>query len=233
MADPPSRASATGNLNEAARGQIATVNVMLPATVVSYDEPTQVATVKIVPCFRRRDPSQGNAVVCYAPPNIPGIPVAFPGAGDYSITWPLAEGSVGVLMICDRSIDEWKSTGDPRTEPQDARRHDLTDGVFLPAARSPADPIPADGVDSAAMVIRGPTIKLGSASASSAVALAPLVSTDLTTLETALATAAAAAVSAAFPGDGGAVAFGAFASSLVSTLALWPSSLGASKVVAE
>lgn len=179
MVQTPDRPSSTSNLNEGARAALATVNVQLPATVVSYDGPTQTVTVKIVPCFRRKDPAQGNEVVCYSPPNIANVPVSFYGAGAFSITMPLAPGDSGMLQVCDRSIDEWKSTAEARTEPQDLRRHDLTDGVFLPATRSPADPIPSDGIDGTAMVIRGPEFKMGSASASDFIALSSKVESEI------------------------------------------------------
>ena len=219
------RPTPTTNLNEAARASNAKINVQLPATVVSYDKDTQTVTVKIVPCFRRRDPSQGNDVVCYSPPVVSGVPVSFLRGGTSSLTFPLVAGDPGLLMVCDRSIDEWKSTGNDRTEPQDQRRHDISDAYFYPGGSSPAVPIPAAGVDATAAVLRGDEVKLGDATASSAVALGPPVTTNLTTLEAALATASSAAIAAAVPADGGIAAFTAFASSLVSTLAAWPIAL--------
>lgn len=171
MADP-SQPSSTGNLSEAARSAVAGVNVALPATVVSYDATTQTVSLQVVPCFRRK---VGGQVSCYQPPQIHAVPVLFPGAGDYSDTWPLAAGDTGIALFCDRSLDEWKATGAASTEPQDQRRHSVTDAVFLPAGRSIADPVPAEGVDATARVIRAPMLKLGSADASAFVALADLV----------------------------------------------------------
>lgn len=190
MADP-TRPTFTDNVREAARSAVAGVNVALPATVVSYDAVTQTATIRVVPCFRRKDPSQGGAVVCYSPPDVPGVPVAFPGAGDWSITWPLAAGDSGVLLVCDRSTDEWRSEGGTRTEPQDPRRHNLTDGVFLPGARSPAEALAAAGYDASALVIAGSGIKLGSSSADERVILGDEFLTDLQAVLTELAAIAA------------------------------------------
>jgi hypothetical protein len=178
MADA-SQPSPTGNLSEAARAAVAGVNVALPATVVSFDAETQTVSIQVVPCFRRK---VGGQVSCYQPPQLHAVPVLFPGAGDYSDTWPLAAGDTGIALFCDRSLDEWKSTAAASTEPQDQRRHNITDAVFLPAGRSPADPIPADGIDAAARVIRAPLLKLGSASATDYVALASLVLAELNAL---------------------------------------------------
>lgn len=224
MPGPTSSPDTTSNVREAARAAVAGVNVALPATVVAYDEATQLATVKLVPCFRRRDPSQGGAVVCYDPPDLPGVPVAFPGAGDWSITWPLAAGDAGLVVFADRSLSEWKATGADRTEPQDPRRHDLTDAVFVPGLRSPADALPAAAVDASALVIRGATIKLGSSAAADAVALASKVDTQLQAIKNMLDTWVV------IPNDGGA-ALKALWTILSGTG--WPGDTGASKVVAE
>ena len=236
----PTTPDSTSNAREAARAAVAAVNVALPATVVAYDHTTQTATVKLVPCFRRKNPANGNAVECYSPPNVPRVPVAFQGSGDYSDTYPLAVGSSGLLVVADRSLDEWRSTGAARTEPQDLRRHNLTDGVFLPGVRSPAAPLTGTALAADGRVLKAPKVvlessdvRLGSAAATQAVALAPLVQANSTALEAALATAAAAAISAGIPADGGTAAFAAFAASLVSTLSAWPASVAATKVVAQ
>lgn len=233
MSASTTKPTATGNVSEAARGAVAGVNVALPATIVSYDDSEQRAVVKIVPCRRRKTSSGGEE--CYRPDPVAGVPVLFPGAGDISLTWPLAQGDAGLLVFCDRSIDEWKSTSAAETEPQDPRRHDLTDAVFIPGLRSFASPIPSAGVDGTAAVLRAAEIKLGSSSATKAVALDPDVQSAMSTLETALITAgnAAAAAAPSTPGDGGAGAFAAFVSSLTTSLAAWPPSMGASKVKAE
>lgn len=178
MADP-SQPSANSNLSEAARGAVAGVNVSLPATVVSYDHATQTATIQIVPCFRKKE---GGVVVCYRPPTIHAVPVLFPGAGDYSDTWPLAAGDTGIALFCDRSLDEWKATGAASTEPQDQRRHNITDAMFIPGGRPIADPVPSAGIDAAARVIRAPMLLLGSSAASDFVALASLVLDELNAL---------------------------------------------------
>lgn len=233
----PTNPTATTNLQAAAKAAKALVNVALPATVLAYDAATQVATVRVVPCFRRRDPEQGGKVVCYAPPDLPQIPVAFPGGAGFALTWPLAVGSTGLLVVSDRSLDEWKSTGDARTEPQDARRHSLADGVFVPGLRSPADPLTGTQLAADAAVLSGAKVvlqsddtRLGAASATQAVALGPLVEAQLTALAAAVQAAAAAATGAVVPGDGGTAGAAAFAAALTTALVGFPANTGASKV---
>lgn len=177
---------------EVARSATASVNVALPATIVSYDATTQRAVVKIVQSFRRKDHAKrGTAeeIVAYRPPTIPGVPVAWWGGGGFSFTCPLAPGDSGLLVFVDRSMDEWLASGADEVEPADTRRHDLTDAVFFPGLRSFAAAVAAEGVSSTAATLKGaevvvvsPDIKLGSAAASDFVALASLVLTELDAL---------------------------------------------------
>ncbi len=228
MPAPTADPDRTSNAQAAASGERALVNVKLPATVVSYNQANQTATVQIVPCFRRRDPADGNQIRCYRPPLIPNVPVWFEGSGPFSQTHPLAVGDTGMLEICDRSIDEWKATAATKTEPENPRRHDLTDGVFVPGVRSPADPLPASAFVPNGMAITGPKVvinsadtRLGSDAATDPVTLESLVAAEISTLATTISTAmppTAAGIQAA-----------------VAALILtgWPGAMGATKVVAE
>lgn len=170
-------------LLDAIRGQLAQVNTALPGTVVSYDSSDQTASVRLAVKFKRRDPDTGE-IVAYSPPIISGAPVAFPGAGAYSITWDLTAGDSVLVVFASRSLDEWASVIAEQHEPQDVRRFDLSDAVVVPALRSPAAPIPAAGLAAGVMVIRAPEVRLGSSAATAFVALANLVLDRLTAIVT-------------------------------------------------
>ena len=185
MPDPTTEASAINNLREAARSATALVNVALPGTVVKYDAALQKATIRIVPCFRRKDPSNGNAVECFRSPDIHNVPVAWYQTTGFSFTFPLAVGDTGMLMFMDRSIEEWRDSGKAQTTPEDPRRHSLNDAVFVPSITSFNAPIPSAGIDGTAAVLRAPEIKLGSSLASDFIALASLVTTELDAIWTA------------------------------------------------
>jgi hypothetical protein len=152
------------------------VNVSLPGTIIAYNPATQTATVQPVPAARRHDPDT-DALIPEPLPQIANVPVRFPVGlgGTVSITWPLAPGDAVTLEICDRSIDEWKSTGAPATIPQDVRRFDLTDAIAVPGPRSPAQPIQASGHHPSALVLQAPQILLGSSAAVSPVVLETLL----------------------------------------------------------
>lgn len=210
---------------------IARVNVQAAARVVTYDRAEQRATVTLDVLSTRVDRSGART---YAPRvTVPNVPVAWPNGPGGSLTFDLAEGSRGMLVFADRSLDEWLSSGRQDLEPTDPRRHDYTDGVFYPSARPFSDALAASAYAADAAVLAGADVRLGASTATKAVALDPDVQAAMVTLEAALQTAASAAVSGGAPGDGGTAAFTAFAASLTSTLAAWPPSMGATKVKAE
>lgn len=69
-------------------------------------------------------------------PIIAGVPVVFPGSTTLglSITIPLAVGDECLLLVCDRSLDNWQEKGgtQPPIETTTPRAHELTDAVCLP-----------------------------------------------------------------------------------------------------
>ena len=167
----PTQAQVQEQSQSAARGP---VKVASPAWVLSYDRATQTATIQIATSYRVRDDA-GDLVARVRPP-ISNVPVQFSG----SVTWDLEEGEWGMALICDRSIDEWKATGNQGSEPRDPRRFDITDAVFLPGVMPPAAPLPAGALPSVAppndaVVLwhrdKAGGLKLGDSTASELVAL--------------------------------------------------------------
>lgn len=166
---------------EAARGELARSHVALPARVVSYDQVTQTCAVQ--PDVRARYRTPEGESVAYQLPQITSVPVAFPAGGGCSITWPLAADDEVLLVICERSLDEWKSTAGSDCTPRDKRRFDLTDAVAIPGLRSPGAPLTEVAN---ALVIAGAEIRLGSITAADFVALASLVDNRLGKLQAAV-----------------------------------------------
>jgi len=166
----PSLGQLLSDLEAAIKGSMSTA---LPATVVTYNPLTQTITAKPSISARFSEPTSG-ALVPVPLPAIANVPVAFPkgGLGLYSITWPLISGDEVVLVMSDRSMDEWKSTGLPENIPVDSRRFDLTDAIAFPAGTTLARSIPPSGVGSG-LVISAPSIQAGSSAAIAPVALQP------------------------------------------------------------
>lgn len=58
------------------------------------------------------------------------VPIQFPGAGGFRVTFPVVVGDECFLLFADRSLDVWLSKGG-EVDPGDPRRHALSDAVAL------------------------------------------------------------------------------------------------------
>lgn len=164
-------------LKAAVAAGTAAMHTALPGVVVSYDATKQTISAQVV--IQSRYKQADGTLVAYTPPVISNIPVAFPSGGSWSITWPLAAGDPVVLVFAERSLDEWKATGNSESTPAHLRRFDLSDAIAIPGAQAPASPLEATAYDASAMVIAGDLIKMGSSAASAWIALASLVDARL------------------------------------------------------
>lgn len=199
----------------AIKAYLAGIHTCRPGVITEYRSGDQRATVQ--PLIRRgyRDESGDRQVEQL--PAISDVPVMFLGGGGGRLTFPVAAGDTGLLFFSEASLDIWLATGND-VDPLDDRRHTLTDAVFLPGLYDFANAPSASG---SAVVLSGPDVRLGSQNASSFVALANLVLTELTKIATALTTHVHAGVT---PGAGvSGVAASAYA----------PASVAAVKVKAE
>ncbi len=110
----------------------ADLHTSLPGKIVRYDASTQKADVQ--PLIKERYTDESGAMQSRDLPVIPAVPVQFPGAGGYRITFPVAADDVGLVVFSEASLDKWLVSGGT-VDPADDRRHDLTDAVFLPGLR--------------------------------------------------------------------------------------------------
>ena len=197
---------------------------MLPAEVIAWSS-SEPGRATVQPTIRLLRRSEGVRLA-YRPPPLAGAPVAWPGGGEYGVTWPLEPGSTGMLVFSDRSLDEWAVTGQEDNTPRDLRRHAYADGVFVPGLRALAT-LPTRLTPSGDYVVVGcPTsgeVRLGSAGATSPVALGSLTDDQFTALANAFSSWTPVA------NDGGA----ALKTILTTLLASWPSSVGSARVRSE
>lgn len=158
---PPRRntPSLAAVLRGALDARLADVRVSLPGIVRSYDAGTQRADVQ--PAIRDGYLDEAGDRQTEDLPIVAEVPVVFPGAGSASITWPLAAGDEVLLVFSSSSLDRWLSRGGV-VDPEDDRRHDLTDAVAIPGLRHGALPGAAIG---AGVVVRSADIQLGSSAA--------------------------------------------------------------------
>lgn len=197
--------SAAEVLEALRRSIVARVHTSIPGEVVSFNPLTNTVDVKLA---IKDFVFDGDGERAYDDPIVfPSVPVVWPRGGGYVITVPLKAGDFVWLMFAERSLAEWRTTGQV-SEPLDSRRLSVGYPVALPGAfpdvevlsPEPTKDLPnrtskmvvgKDG-HGAQIVIDGddpitPTIKIGR-DATDFVALAALVQTALDAIRTAFNT---------------------------------------------
>lgn len=125
--DPASDESMGGMLASVIKKYMQRVDGMLPATVISYDRVTNIATVQ--PSIDMTTTS--GATVRRAA--IAAIPVLAIGGGGFCVTFPLQAGDTGWIEASDRDISLWmQATGARPTQANTQRMHSFSDGRFIP-----------------------------------------------------------------------------------------------------
>ncbi len=100
------------------------VHTMLPAIVTKVDYDTQL--IECQPTIQRK--LNGELVNL---PILVDVPLRFFKVNIFAITAPIVEGDYVCVMFAERSIDTWLASGDVQ-DPQDIRRHSLSDGFAIP-----------------------------------------------------------------------------------------------------
>jgi hypothetical protein len=99
--------------------------------VESYDAEAQTVTVK--PQIQEQYLDDNGEIQNEVLQVLSGVPVQFPRGGSFRLTFPIAKGDTGLVVFADRSIDAWLQGPAPSdTAPTDARRHSLSDAVYIP-----------------------------------------------------------------------------------------------------
>ncbi len=121
--------------------QRADIHTTLPAAVVDYDPGTQTATIEIGlrEILESLDDDDPDTVTAY--PRLSGVPVAFPSAGSYHVTFPLPAGSTGALVCTEGDLSRWIETGQV-SDPGVNDRHGLG-GFFVPGLRHSRNRLPS------------------------------------------------------------------------------------------
>lgn len=132
------------------------LHTAIPAKVIRYVRDKQKADVQPLIQERYLD----GKLIDY--PIIYDVPVIFPGAGGGQITFPLRVDDVVLLIFSERSIDRWvHSTSKAPIDPQDTRKHDLSDAIAIPGLFSFNTAPGSDGSD-VVITFSGSTVKLKS-----------------------------------------------------------------------
>jgi len=182
------------------------VHTSLPGTVQTFYPSTQTADIQLA--IRRPYIEGTTGLKAYETlPVLPQVPIAYPRGGGFVMAFPLNSGDEVTVVFRMYSDAEWRQTGQ-LSSPTDATVHGMY-CVAMPCntVTPVGDPISSDlviGIAGKSAQIRIPSaggeIDLG-ASPTGFVALANLVSGELTKIKNALASAAA-------PSGGGPVTYG-------------------------
>lgn len=132
------------------------LHTAMPGRVERYDRTTQTADVQ--PLVKRAVADEAGVESLESLPVVPSVPVVFPGAGDYAITFPIARGDTVLLVVASASLDRWLARGG-EVDPDDERTHALSDAVAIPGLRARPDAL--GSVPSSALHVRGGKIYLG------------------------------------------------------------------------
>ena len=111
------------SLKSMTENYINNMRVAIPAIIVQFDSQKQTASVQ--PAIK--DTLQGNFV---ALPELSDVPVQFPRAGGYSLTFPVKAGDECLLVFSDMCIDGWWQLGGIQNQAE-KRRHDLSDACAI------------------------------------------------------------------------------------------------------
>lgn len=181
-------------IEKAINSRMRDTHCALPARVESYDADTQkVSVLPLLKGWRRDGEGKRHSVQL---PVVTGVPVVFPGAGGFRLTFPVAKGDTVLLVFADYCVDIWLNQGGV-VDPIDERTHNLSDAIAIPGLRDFGHALSNAPTDGASMGHdSGPTIhfrddevQLGGDDASQPVLLGSLYHTAVKTVWTALVTA--------------------------------------------
>jgi hypothetical protein len=139
-----------------------------PGRIVTYDAAKQRASVQ--PLINDQRTSELGEILEEAQPVVNDCPVMFLGTSRGRITWPVKANDVCLLLHTSSALSRWVTTGG-RVNPEDRRRHDISDAICIVGLHDFAN-VPTDAPTDAVVVhVSGGTkIKLGSSGVTRGVA---------------------------------------------------------------
>lgn len=114
-------------------GRLTSLWTAMPAIVqsVNFDN----MTVEVQPTIQARVQSPDGSFSFVNLPVLVDVPIVFPSAGGFTITFPIAAGDEVLVIFSSRCIDAWWSSGVVSVQAE-LRLHDLSDGFAIPGPKS-------------------------------------------------------------------------------------------------
>ena len=116
-------------IREALDARLESVRVAMPGIVQAYNAATQSADV--LPSVRGSVLEVDGSLTPEALPVIPDVPVMFPRAGGFFLSFPLIPGDSVLLVFSESDLGEWRRVGSV-VDPGDTRRHTLAGAIAIP-----------------------------------------------------------------------------------------------------
>lgn len=135
------------SLRMAMEGQQAKIWTALPGIVTAVDLDKQ--TVSVQPAVQGQTTNEAGDVSNVNLPLLVDVPICWPRAGGFAITFPVAAGDEVLVVFASRCIDSWWQSGGVGAQAE-VRMHDLSDGFAILAPTSQAkklSDVQTDGVE--------------------------------------------------------------------------------------
>lgn len=110
-------------LQRAIERRLSEMHTAIPARIESFD-----GTKASVQPLLKRKLLDGTLIDL---PIVTNVPILWQRTGKAFITFPIKAGDTGTLLVAERSIDTWLVAGG-LVSPEDPRKFNLSDGMFLP-----------------------------------------------------------------------------------------------------
>lgn len=121
----------------------------MPAIVQSVD--FDAMTCEVQPAIQGTIEDENGNRQSVNLPLLVDVPICFPNAGGFILTFPMASGDEVLVVMASRCIDAWWQSGGIQ-RPMEARMHDLSDGFAIPGPRS--QPRVIDSISSTEVQLR-------------------------------------------------------------------------------
>ena len=125
-------------INDLIERKLYELNTSMPGIIVSFNATQK--TCSVMPALKRKYEDGIKDL-----PIIQNVPICYPQTNNALISFPLEVGDNVLLVISQRSLDNWKEqAGNNTVDPEDIRRNSLTDAVCIPGILKKGDGIAAE-----------------------------------------------------------------------------------------
>lgn len=130
----------------------------MPGIVQSVDWSTMTCSVQ--PAIKATTTDNNGIVQAVNLPILINVPICFPQAGGFALTFPMIAGDEVLVVWACRCIDAWWQSGGVQI-PMEARMHDISDGFAIPGVFSKPNVFPSIATDQAELRNKDGTARIG------------------------------------------------------------------------